>query len=190
MTLPTFVRVYFICLRSSYFSNCKATRTKTKKWVKQFALQWRHISVMAPQITGDSTVYSTVYLGEKERNNKGPHYCSLWGVAIRFPTQRENVSVSWRHHGTPGKGEKWNHKADEIVASGCALRRDQFVYALIQWETMLQCNVVSHWLGAYTKDPWLGSVQVMPSWAIWRNETLQSNKIWLYNHKKTAQQNN
>ena len=26
-----------------------------------------------------------------------------------------------------------------------------FVYAPIQWETTLQCNVVSHWLGAYTK---------------------------------------
>ena len=25
-----------------------------------------------------------------------------------------------------------------------------FVYALSQWETTLRCNVVSHWLGAYT----------------------------------------
>ena len=30
---------------------------------------------------------------------------------------------------------------------------DQFVYAPSQWETTLQCNVVSHWLGAYTKLP-------------------------------------
>ena len=29
--------------------------------------------------------------------------------------------------------------------------RDNFVYAPSQWETTLQCNVVSHWLGAYTK---------------------------------------
>ena len=29
--------------------------------------------------------------------------------------------------------------------------RDHFVYAPSQWETTLQCNVVSHWLGAYTK---------------------------------------
>ena len=28
---------------------------------------------------------------------------------------------------------------------------DHFVYASSQWETTLQCNVVSHWLGAYTK---------------------------------------
>ena len=29
--------------------------------------------------------------------------------------------------------------------------RDHFVYAPSQWETTLQCNVVSHWLGTYTK---------------------------------------
>ena len=29
--------------------------------------------------------------------------------------------------------------------------KDHFVYAPSQWETMLQCNVASHWLGAYTK---------------------------------------
>ena len=29
--------------------------------------------------------------------------------------------------------------------------RDHLVYALSQWETTLRCNVVSHWLGAYTK---------------------------------------
>ena len=29
--------------------------------------------------------------------------------------------------------------------------RDHFVYALRQWETMLQCNVISHWLEAFTK---------------------------------------
>ena len=29
--------------------------------------------------------------------------------------------------------------------------RDQSVYGLSQWETTLQCNVVSHWLGPYTE---------------------------------------
>ena len=29
--------------------------------------------------------------------------------------------------------------------------RENFVYAPSQWETTLHCNVVSHWLGAYTK---------------------------------------
>ena len=29
--------------------------------------------------------------------------------------------------------------------------QDQFVYVPSQWETTLQCNVVSHWLGTFTK---------------------------------------
>ena len=28
------------------------------------------------------------------------------------------------------------------------------MYAPSQWEQTLLCNVVSHWLGAYTNDPW------------------------------------
>ena len=32
-----------------------------------------------------------------------------------------------------------------------SMGRDHFVYAPSQWETTLQRNVVSHWLGAYTK---------------------------------------
>ena len=28
---------------------------------------------------------------------------------------------------------------------------DNFVYASNQWETTFQCNIVSHWLGAFTK---------------------------------------
>ena len=34
-----------------------------------------------------------------------------------------------------------------------AITMDHFVYALSQWETTLQCNVASHWLGACTE--WL-----------------------------------
>ena len=29
--------------------------------------------------------------------------------------------------------------------------RDHYVHALSQWETAFHCNVVSHWLGAYTE---------------------------------------
>ena len=38
-----------------------------------------------------------------------------------------------------------------------AFCRDHFVYAPSQWEMMLQCNIVSHWLGACTKwsQSWL-----------------------------------
>ena len=31
--------------------------------------------------------------------------------------------------------------------------RDDFVYAPSQWETVLHCNAVSQWLGAYTIIP-------------------------------------
>ena len=40
---------------------------------------------------------------------------------------------------------------DDIWQQWVTMRRDHFLYALSQWETMLQCNVVSHWLSACTK---------------------------------------
>ena len=33
-----------------------------------------------------------------------------------------------------------------------SLPREHSVHALSQWETTLHCNIVSHWLGAYTKS--------------------------------------
>ena len=33
----------------------------------------------------------------------------------------------------------------------CRIVTDHVVYVPSQWETMLHCNVVSHWLGTYTK---------------------------------------
>ena len=38
-----------------------------------------------------------------------------------------------------------------VQATAGSSHRDYFVHALCQWETMLHCNVVSHWLSAYTK---------------------------------------
>ena len=40
------------------------------------------------------------------------------------------------------------HKDSFILLIGY---RAQFVYAPGQWEMMLHCNVISHWLGTYTK---------------------------------------
>ena len=34
------------------------------------------------------------------------------------------------------------------------MRWGNFVYAASQWETTLQCNVVSHWLGTYCTSVW------------------------------------
>ena len=49
---------------------------------------------------------------------------SRWHLQMQFPNW-QRVSIGWS--------------------------RDPFVYAPSQWETTLQCNVVSHWQGAYTK---------------------------------------
>ena len=46
-----------------------------------------------------------------------------------------------------------------------------------QWETMLQCNVVSHWLGAFTK--W--SLQ----WVHWTNGQMKWGSTWFWWGLKT-----
>ena len=41
-----------------------------------------------------------------------------------------------------------------IISSKCYpyySARDQFLHGPSQWKTVLQCNILSHWLGAYTK---------------------------------------
>ena len=38
-----------------------------------------------------------------------------------------------------------------VITTSTAVLSFQGSYAPSQWETTLQCNVVSHWLGAYTK---------------------------------------
>ena len=49
-----------------------------------------------------------------------------------------SVSISWHHH---------------ALAPTYQFIKDHFVYAPSQWETTLQCNIDSHWLGAYTTYP-------------------------------------
>ena len=49
--------------------------------------------------------------------------------------------------------------------------RDYFVYAPKQWETTLQCNIISHWLGAYTK-------RSIPLQVIWRLRCVAMNWYW------------
>ena len=39
-----------------------------------------------------------------------------------------------------------------VIYHMVSYNRDLFVYTPSQWEMTLYCNVVSHWLGAYTKD--------------------------------------
>ena len=47
--------------------------------------------------------------------------------------------------------ELLNWKYTNNKAKHMCISNDHFVYGSSQWETTLQCNVVSHWLGAYTK---------------------------------------
>ena len=36
-----------------------------------------------------------------------------------------------------------------------SISRDHFLYAPWQWEMVLHCNTISHWLGAYTNNHWI-----------------------------------
>ena len=64
------------------------------------------MSAMASQITGVSTVYSTVFQAQIKENIKAPHHWPMWGESTGdrggFPSQMasnaENVSIWWRHH--------------------------------------------------------------------------------------------
>ena len=53
--------------------------------------------------------------------------------------------------------------------------RDCFVHAPSQWETMLQCNVVSHWLGACTK---LSRLYYLWSWYVISSEVYVMCSCW------------
>ena len=47
----------------------------------------------------------------------------------------------------------WTKPQSECHCSVVYNSRDHFVYAPSQWETTLQCNVVSHWLGHTKNNP-------------------------------------
>ena len=53
-------------------------------------------------------------------------------------------------------------------------------YASSQWETMLQCNVVSHWLGACKNDPWVTTRQSITNyWVCWMLYGWLSASNWI-----------
>ena len=72
-----------------------------------------------------------------------PHYESLWSwqtVCRGRPATKGSGLIS---------APAFTNNGYVIAFNICY--RDHFVCALSQWETTLHCNVVSHWLGAYTK---------------------------------------
>ena len=108
------------------------------------SVQWHHMNVMTSPTTGNLTVCPTVCSGQWEITSKihitGPLWVEstmtvlvavdcFYNMQVKWKTC-ENVSISWFHHVTS---------------------RDSFVCAPSQWEMALQCNVASHWLGAYRK---------------------------------------
>ena len=44
-----------------------------------------------------------------------------------------------------------NHELIQLLWNRFQTCRDHFVYAPSQWETALHCNMISYWLGAFTK---------------------------------------
>ena len=55
------------------------------------------------------------------------------------------------NQGSCSGGCYWLHGQIIALCISYTYCRVHFVYAPSQWETTLHCNVVSHWLGAYTK---------------------------------------
>ena len=51
---------------------------------------------------------------------------------------------------TRNKRAHWIYITNLIQKQGKCICRDHFVNVPSQWKTTLHCNVVSHWLGAYT----------------------------------------
>ena len=62
-----------------------------------------------------------------------------------------------------------------FMVCACHLCRDHFVYGPSQWETTLHNNVISHWLGTYTK--WSLSVGWFVLETRWVNGMLASEFI-------------
>ena len=67
---------------------------------------------------------------------------------MRFPY---NVFVCDCYHQGIFVHNKPDRTDNFYVIQLLTINRDHFVNAPSQWETMLQCNIVCHWLGAFTK---------------------------------------
>ena len=109
------------------------------------------MGAMASQISSLTIVYSNVYSGTDQRKHQSsaslafergillwpvnsPH---KWSVTRKMFPSDDVIMVGW------WRGRKgWMNTC---------IRRDHSVYGLSQWETMLLCNAVSHWLNPYTE---------------------------------------
>ena len=86
--------------------------------------------------------------------------CRKWNTAgfVRAHQRKyQNVLTVGRGHADDGCS--CNHRAVPPSDYG-----DYFMYALSQWETRLQYNVVTHWLVAYTK--WSRVLCISSNWSV------------------------
>ena len=105
------------------------------------------------QITGNSSLFQQLLRANKKEDTDVSHYCPCvhkrWMIQWQPPANQKpclenpNMDFNVDFSLNPGAWTTW-----DILSLGC---RDQFVNAPSQWETTLQCNVVSYWLGAYTQ---------------------------------------
>ena len=75
----------------------------------------------------------------------------------------------------------WQLPVISIVLDSRDIFRDHFVCASSQWETTLHCNVVSHWLGVYTK--WSLNLAVYP--IKYADSFVVFCFLWLYHQSST-----
>ena len=114
------------------------------------------MSTMASQIIGFPILYSTVCSGADQRKHQ--RFVSLAFLTVSLACVRKvmfcgNIA-----------GVSQSNLFQTIIYHDS---RDHFVSAPSQWETTLHCNVVSHWLGAYTK------------WFLWHNFFLNRWVLYL-----------
>ena len=59
--------------------------------------------------------------------------------------------ISWVSYGMSIQSTISYRKLTMLQLDCFVFHMDHYVYAPSQWEMMLHCNIISHWLGAYTK---------------------------------------
>ena len=113
----------------------------------QLQLQLRQVSWMStPTPTPEVSTPIPTPTPELELNpTPTPELTPTLAVRQQAITWTSLDPVLYRHIVSPG------HNELRFMFTWLSSSRDHFVYVPSQWEATLQCNVVSHWLGTYTK---------------------------------------
>ena len=104
----------------------------------------------------------------ESRHSTSPELCKISMFLLRFGSRQfypYPLGLFHWHWGCCDLKPPWS------------ISRDRFVNAPSQWETMLQCNAVSHWLDAFTKWSLIGI-----------NASHKSTKKLWWNQKAKAKQ--